>query len=61
MDRDTYRAWLQQVSACDSFAALDALWQEVVRLPPGNERFQKLLNLSDSRWRILPLAGYRAA
>jgi hypothetical protein len=61
MDRDQYRAWLQQVSACDSLAALTALREEVARLPLGNERHQKLLNLSDHRWRVLPLAGYRFA
>lgn len=35
------------------------LWEEVARLPVGNEQYQKLLDLLAHRYRVLPFMGYR--
>jgi hypothetical protein len=58
-DWDARMAWLARVSAVESLTALKVLWEEVARLPVGNEQYQRLLDLLAHRYRVLPVVGYR--
>jgi hypothetical protein len=59
MEREARMAWLARVSAVSDSTALTVLCEEVARLPVGNERYQRLLDLLDHRYRVLPFMGYR--